>query len=151
MLLEEQTAVTAFERAAELTGIFDRHSHIRRDVILIDTRGKGNIPMFQKVLNHFQIPYTVIHDEDKGNPNPTGEPLNPIIESLLPADHGQNIKYMISPTDIEALLGYSAGKDKPYQALKRIEELHAGNAFPPVFIEALNFVYFGQGAEPSTI
>ncbi len=148
VLLEEQTAVTAFERAAELTGLFNHHPHVRRDVTLIDARGKSNIPMFQKVLNHFSIPYTVIHDEDRGNPNPSGEPLNPVIESLLPAPHGQNTRHMISPTDIENLLGYTTGKDKPYQALKKVEELHAAGTLPAAFLEALNWVYFGQGLEP---
>jgi len=148
VLFEEQTAISAFERAAELTGIFNRHPHVRRDVTLVDCRGKGNIPMFQKVLNNFQIPYTVIHDEDSGNR--TEESLNPIIEQLLRAGQGQNKRHMISPTNIEGMLGYTAaGKDKPYQALRKVEELHDQHGLPDAFLKALNWVYFGRDDEPS--
>lgn len=147
VLLEEQTALWAFERAAELTGVFDRRPHVRRDVTLIESAGKGNIPMFQEVLNHFQIPYTVVHDEDRGNP--PEESLNAKIEGMLHITLGQNKRHMISPTNIEALLGYTpTKKDKPYQALKKVEELHASGSLPAEFLEALNWVYFGQNTEP---
>lgn len=150
VLFEERTSLSAFERAAKLTGIFDRHLQLRRDVTLIDCDGKPNIPMFQKVLNHFQIPYTVIHDEDRGNP--VEEPRNSKIEELLSAPNEQNKRYMISPTNIEGMLGYSAaGKDKPYQALKKVEELHASGSLPAEFLKALNCVYFGQDTEPGSV
>jgi hypothetical protein len=142
VLFEEQSAVAAFERAAELTGLFARHPHKRRDVMLIDSQGKGNIPLFQRVLNHFRIPYTVIHDEDAGQP---AAAENVRIEALLPAG---NLRHMISPNNLETMLGYAAGKDKVYRALRRVEELHGAGALPPAFIEALNWVYFGQAAEP---
>ena len=148
VLLEEQTALSAFERASELLGIFTRHPHVRRDVTLIDAKGKGNIPMLQKVLNHFQIPYTVVHDEDRGNLQPSGEPLNETIGDLLQAN-GDNRRYIISPTNMESLLGYAASKDKPFQVLKKIEELHTTSQLPQAFLVALNWVYFGQGTEPS--
>lgn len=147
VLLEENTALSAFERTAELTGLFDRHPHVRRDVTLIDCRGKANIPMFQKVLNHFHIPYTVIHDEDQGNP--IEESRNQLIGNLLQDAQGTNKRYMISPTNIEELLGYTAGgKDKPYQALKKVEELYSQNNLPIEFLRALNWTYFGQDNEP---
>jgi len=119
---------------------------LQRDVTLVDCTGKGNIPMFQKVLTHFRIPYTVIHDEDRGDP--VQEPLNLRIENLLHTSHGQNLRFIISPRNLEQLLGYSAGKDKPYQALKMVERLHASTGLPPMFVRALNWVYFGQDTEP---
>lgn len=67
VLLEELSALVAFQRAAELTGVFERHPKLRRDVMLIDCAGKQNIPMYQNVLNHFGIPYIVVHDEDRGD------------------------------------------------------------------------------------
>jgi predicted ATP-dependent endonuclease of OLD family len=149
VLVEERTTLTVFERAAELTGVFDRHPNIRRDITLIDCDGKANIPMFQKVLNHFQIPYTAVHDEDLGNE--IEQSLNAKIESLLNTPHGQNTRYMISPTNIEGMLGYTpTKKDKPYQALKQIERLHSSNSLPPEFLSAMNWVYFGQDFEPAT-
>jgi hypothetical protein len=145
VLLEEQSAVAAFERGADLTGIFARHPHKRRDVMLIDSQGKGNILLFQKVLNHFRIPYTVIHDEDAGH---AAAADNPRIEALLPAAHGANRRHMISPANLEAMLGYAAGKDKVYRALRRVEELHGSGTLPAAFTEALNWIYFGQATEP---
>ncbi len=146
VLFEEQTAVSVFERAAELTGIFNRHPHLRRDVTLIDCRGKDCIPMFQKVLNHFEIPYTVIYDEDSGNQQ--SERTNAKIEGLINVGHGQNYSHMISPTNIENMLGYAAtGRDKPYQALKKVEKLYNINRIPDEFMTALNWVYFGNESE----
>jgi predicted ATP-dependent endonuclease of OLD family len=147
VLLEEHSAVAAFLRAAELTGLFERHPHLRRDVTLIDADGKGSIPLFQRVLNHFLIPYTVVHDEDQGNANAPAE--NARIGQFLPAPHGLNRRHMISPTDLEALLGYVAPRrDKVFRALRAVEDLHAGAGLPAGFIEAVNWVYFGQSAEP---
>lgn len=144
VLLEERSAIAAFERGAELTGLFERHPPARRDVTPVDCQGKNNIPMFQRVLNHFAIPYTVIHDEDSGNP--AAESMNLRIQSLL----GSNRRYAISPTNLEGLLGYAAaGKDKPYQAVKRVEELAATESLPADFLTALNWVYFGQESEPA--
>jgi putative ATP-dependent endonuclease of the OLD family len=146
VLLEENSALIAIQRGAELAGIFDRHPHLRRDVTLIDCDGKGNIPMFQKVLNHFEISYTVLHDEDRGNR--LEEASNERIAGLLAAPNWHNLCYVIRPTNLEQLLGYAASKDKPYRALKRVEELHAAGAVPAAFREALNWAYFGQAAEP---
>ncbi|MHB8756361.1 MAG: ATP-dependent nuclease, partial [Candidatus Acidiferrales bacterium] len=101
VLLEESSALVAFARAAELIGMFERHPNLRRDVTLIDCDGKGSIPMFQRVLNRFEIPYTVIHDEDRGNRDQERE--NARIEGLLDAAHGRN-RHLISPTNLEGLL-----------------------------------------------
>jgi hypothetical protein len=146
VLLEENSALVAIQRGAELNGIFDRHPHLRHDVTLVDCHGKPNIPMFQKALNHFEIPYTIIHDEDRGND--LEEASNARITGLLVAPHWHNLCHVIRPTDLEQLLGYTARKDKPYRALRRVEEMHAAGALPGVFLEVLNWVYFGQAIEP---
>src|SRR5260370_5981424 len=147
VLLEEYSALVAFEKAGELMGLFDRHPRLRRDVTLIDCHGKGNITMFQRVLNRFQIPYIVIHDEDRGNQGE--EETNVRIAQLLAAPHGNNLCHVIRPTNLEGLLNYVAGKDKPYRALKRIEELQRTGNFPADFVVALNWLYFGQALEPA--
>jgi predicted ATP-dependent endonuclease of OLD family len=146
VLLEENSALVAIQRGAELTGLFDRHPHLRRDVTLVDCNGKGNIPMFQQVLNHFEIPYIIIHDEDRGNA--LEEASNARVAGLLTAPHWRNLCYVIRPTNLEQLLGFTANKDKPYRALRRVQELHIAGILPPAFLEALNWVYFGQAAEP---
>lgn len=148
VLLEGRSELFAFERAAELTGLFERHPQLRRDVTLVDCEGKLSIPAFQRVLNHFSIPYTVVHDEDAGNA--AAADLNAKIAGLLPTQNAQNKRHMISPTNIEAMLGHvGAQKDKPYRAIKRVEELHAAGGLPGNFVTALNWVYFGQENEPA--
>jgi energy-coupling factor transporter ATP-binding protein EcfA2 len=147
ILLEERSAIVAFERAAELTGLFDRHPSVRHDVTLIDCDGKPNIPAFQRALNHFRIPYAVVHDEDSDNP--TAQATNSRIASLLNAPCLQNKRFMLTPNHLEGLLGYTpVGKGKPYQAIKRVEHLHAASTLPADFLKAMNWVYFGQESEP---
>jgi predicted ATPase len=146
VLLEENSAIIAIQRGAELTGLFGRHPHLRRDVTLIDCDGKGNIPMFQKVLNHFEISYIIIHDEDRGNE--LEEASNARIAGLLAAPRWRNLCHVIRPTNLEQLLGLTGRKDKPYQAMKRVEEMYAAGTLPADFREVLNWVYFGQAIEP---
>ena len=68
VLFEEPSAIAAFERAAQLTGLFSRHPRLHRGVTAIDCSGRENVPAFQRILNAFCIPYRVVHDEDKGEP-----------------------------------------------------------------------------------
>jgi predicted ATP-dependent endonuclease of OLD family len=146
VLLEEYSSIVAFEKLAELEGLFQRHPHLRYDVALIDCHGKPNIPLFERILNHFAIPYTVVHDEDRGNP--LEQRTNERIAELLNGPNGPNSRFLISPTDLEGLLNYRAEKDKVYKALKRVEELHRENNLPAELLVAMNWVYFGQANEP---
>jgi predicted ATP-dependent endonuclease of OLD family len=147
VLFEEFSAIAAIERAAELCGIFDTHQRLRREIALIDCDGKNNITAFQRVLNAFDIPYRVLHDEDAHNPTAFAE--NARIEAALPPG-GSNIRHSVQPRDLESLLGYavSKGASKPFAAVKKVEELHATGSLPPSFIEAMNMVFLGQLAEP---
>ena len=146
VLLEEYSSSVAFERLADLIGLFQRHPHLRYDVTLINCQGKQNIPLFQRVLNHFSVPYTVVHDEDRGNP--TEERINERIAELLNSPNGLNPRYLVSPANLEGLLDYQAGKDKVYRALNRVEELYRLGKVPGEFQLAVNWVYFGQVNEP---
>jgi ABC-type dipeptide/oligopeptide/nickel transport system ATPase component len=149
VLLEELTAVAAFERAAELTGIFARHPLKRRGVSIIETTGKGNIPAFQKVLNAFDIPYRVVHDEDRSDVSAfAGNARIMALSGNPPANHPI---HLVGPESIESTLGYVAqrGAGKPYAAVCKVEELYHQSALPQAFKEALNFVYFGSLAEPT--
>jgi putative ATP-dependent endonuclease of the OLD family len=150
VLLEELTAVAAFERAAEVTGLFTRHPDKRRGVSIIETNGKGNIPAVQRVLNAFDIPYRVVHDEDRNN---TGELSNNLrIMALSENPPGNHPIHMVGPESIENTLGYvpQGGTGKPYAAVCKVEELQSQNALPQAFLEALNFVYFGTLTEPAS-
>ncbi len=149
VLLEELTAAAAFERAAELTGLFMRHPDRRRGVSIIETNGKGNIPAFQKVLNAFDIPYRIVHDEDRSK---AGELANNVrimdLSGTPPANHPI---HMVGPDSIENTLGYvpQGGTGKPYAAVCKVEELNNQNALPQPFLDAMNFVYFGALTEPT--
>jgi predicted ATP-dependent endonuclease of OLD family len=149
VLLEELTAVAAFERAAEVTGLFMRHPGKRRGVSIINAEGKGSIPAFQKVLNAFDIPYRVVHDEDRSKP---GELANNVrIAALAGSPPGSHPIHMLGPECIEDTLGYAPpGREKPYAAVRKVEELHGQNALPQTFLNAMNFVYFGALTEPAT-
>jgi putative ATP-dependent endonuclease of OLD family len=143
-LLEGRTELAVFDYAAQRTGLFERHPDVRRDVSLIDCRGKSNIPLFQTVLNHFAIPYLAVYDEDAGA---EAAILNTEIDGLAAAGNN-NATLRITPRDIETLLGYAAGSNKPYRATKRVEELCNGAGLPGAFIKALNQAYFRQDLEP---
>ncbi|MFL9885012.1 AAA family ATPase [Paraburkholderia agricolaris] len=148
VLFEEFSAIAAFERAAELLGLFERHRRLRREISLVDCDGKCNITAFQRILNAFGIPYRVLHDEDTNNPAAFAE--NARIAALLPQG-ALNTVHAVGPDDLEGLLGYVASKgvSKPFAAVRKVEELHALQGLPPRFIEAMNMLYFGQLIEPS--
>ncbi|SMF65295.1 Predicted ATP-dependent endonuclease of the OLD family, contains P-loop ATPase and TOPRIM domains [Xaviernesmea oryzae] len=55
ILVEGPTENVVVSTLAEILG---------KQVHVIDCLGKANIPMFAKILNHFQVPYVVIHDSD---------------------------------------------------------------------------------------
>lgn len=144
VLMEEFSAIAAFERAAEVMGLFERHRRLRREVSFVDCNGKSNIPAFQRVLNAFQIPYRVLHDEDPGNP--TEQANNHRVLGLLPG--GANHRHVVTP-DLEGLLGYQApSKGKPFVAVTTVESLHAQGQLPAAFREAVCMAYFGQLVEP---
>jgi putative ATP-dependent endonuclease of OLD family len=146
VLMEEFSAIVAFDKAAELTGIFARHVRRKHEVTLIDCAGKNNLPGFQRILNKFEIPYRVVHDADLGNA--AAAAVNQKIADAA-APNALASVHLLQPTDLETLLGYQApSKEKPFHAYRQVQQLHAQNAFPVPFIEALNFVYFGQLYEP---
>lgn len=144
VLMEEFSAIAAFERAAELLGFFERHLRLRREVSLVDCNGKSNIPAFLRVLNAFNIPYRVLHDEDPGNP--AAQATNQQVLALLP--HGEAQVHLVAP-DLEGLLGYQApGKNKPYAAVCTVENLQSQGQLPAAFQQAVCMAYFGQLTEP---
>lgn len=146
VLTEEFSAVVAIERAAEVMGIFRRHPRVRREVSLIDCNGKGNIPGFLRILNAFDVPYRVLHDEDPGNATAMDDSLRIAAEVTNAAGQVHEIR-----PDLEGLLGYVAPrKNKPLVAIQFIDSLEAnGTAIPIGFQEAVCMAYFGNLQEPA--
>lgn len=98
------------------------------DITIVNCRGKANIPMFQKILNHFGISYTVLHDldspkakrKDKWIANSMWTINNKILEE---AQKGKNSKVIVSIPDFEGqFFGYLQKGDKPYNAIKELED-----------------------------
>jgi hypothetical protein len=148
-ILEEASAIAAFDRAAELMGLFQRHQRhqrLRREVALVDCNGKKNIPAFRRVLNAFNIAYRVVHAAAPNNPQARAD--NAPIAAALPAGDAHLI-HQVSP-DLEGLLGYVAqkGSSKPYVAVNTVENLYADNRLPLSFQEAVCMTYFGLPVEP---
>lgn len=144
VLMEEFSAIAAFEHAADAMGLFERHRRLRREVTLIDCNGKSNIPAFVRILNAFEIPYRVLHDADPDNPNERSN--NRKILEAIPNAAAQ--LHLVDP-NLEGLLGYAPpSKAKPYAAVSTVESLHAQGLLPDAFREAVCMAYFGQLAEP---
>lgn len=69
VLVEGDTEIAAIEAIAERLFHTDelaraRYLDRRRQVAIVNCRGKWTIPAIQDVLNAFSIPYHVVHDED---------------------------------------------------------------------------------------
>ncbi|MCI5121472.1 MAG: ATP-dependent endonuclease [Candidatus Electrothrix sp. AUS4] len=41
-----------------------KRNHSESDYFVLNSGSKNNIPFFQRILNHFHIPYVVVHDSD---------------------------------------------------------------------------------------
>ncbi|MGC9968495.1 MAG: AAA family ATPase [Minisyncoccia bacterium] len=120
VLLEGDTELAVFREAPNLLFAGNKNN-LRdcRDTTVINCRGRNTIPLFQEILNHFQIPYVVIHDTE-GEDKTSG--INGKILGLLGGDESK--RKMFSP-NIEDGLGITdRGGNKSIKALDRIQELN---------------------------
>lgn len=98
----------------------------KEDVTIVNCRGKANIPMFQKILNHFGIGYIVLHDLDSPAVKRQGKWIknsmwNINSKILLEAQKGKDTKVIVSVPDFEMqFFGYLQSGDKPFNALKEL-------------------------------
>ncbi len=94
----------------------------REDVTIINCRGKANIPMFEKILNHFGVGYIAMHDLDSpkvstknGFKNNSMWTINKKI--LEESKKGVHAKVIVNVPDFEGqFFGYLQSGDKPYNA-----------------------------------
>lgn len=125
-------------------------------ISIIDCGSKFNLTLFMKVLNAFQIPYLVIHDEDPVDPEleqdgPKYDPdklrearrtfnENKRIQEACDAHFGSVIQI---PGKIEHILNISGSQayrlGKPYAAVKKYSE--AGVEIPDSLTELVGKVY----------
>lgn len=124
LLVEGQTE--AFAAKVLLDAICESYQ-LEEELFIVDCGGKTTIPLFQKILENFRIPYYVIHDLDQpvaknGNVHPSWKPNFDIQENLESAQaNGLQARAFIFNPCFEECHGYKTnGKDKPLDAYKRV-------------------------------
>jgi putative ATP-dependent endonuclease of OLD family len=103
-----------------------------RDVHIIRARGKATIVSLIKVLNHFGSSYSVLHDSDtprittkkgKEMANPAWGNNPNILEAIRVKPQGRQTRLLASlPNFEEAYFGEIAEEEKPYNALKSLQD-----------------------------
>jgi predicted ATP-dependent endonuclease of OLD family len=134
VLVEGDSEVATFNRAGELLAV---PREKMRDTTIINCRGKRTIPAFMRVLNHFDLPYRVLHDRD-------GEDsFNDTIAVLAEEKHLGSV--MMVPETLEDVLGVDKDdqkkKDKPIHALQKVEELNSSGQLSAQLKEYVDFVF----------
>ena len=116
---------------AVLTFLFGRERDASvRNITVVNCLGKGNIPMFQRILNQFGTAYTVVHDsdspqskrDDSWQRNAMWTMNEKIIDTLNEREGTLPRSYLIAHVpDFEGqYFGTSLTKDKPFRALQMI-------------------------------
>ncbi len=125
------------------------------NICVVECGGKTNIHIFMRVLNHFKIPYIVIHDEDpisfpEDKPNKTDKEEaelrmfreNDFIVNALDSNIGKIIK--ITPV-LEHIIGISASQadkhGKVGAAFMKYDEMPL-NSYPVQIQRILDLIYF---------
>lgn len=100
----------------------------REDISVLNCRGKANIPMFEKILNHFGMSYIAMHDLDspkvKRKEKWIKNPMWSINEKIFKeAQKGKNNKVIVNIPDFEGqFFGYLQSGDKPYNAICELQK-----------------------------
>lgn len=129
IVVEGDTEYTAFRYIAERVG--DEF----RDLQVIRARGKYTIVSIVKVLNHFGVSFSVLHDSDRptilgksGQPraNSAWAANEKIRATVVEAPHPERVHLVASIPNFEsAFFGADVDGDKPYTALSSLEENQA--------------------------
>lgn len=117
------------EHAAFIAAVIEADHELADRAAIVRARGKGILPGLIRMLRHFHVPFSIIHDVDwpytrKGGANGMWTTNQSIFDELQAcrAD-GLTVRHRCSVPDFErALGGEELGKDKPLQAYLRIKE-----------------------------
>lgn len=117
------------EHAAFIAAVVETNHELAARAAVIRARGKGILPGLIRMLRHFRIPFSIIHDTDwpytsKGKANPMWTTNQTILDELQACRNADIIvRHRCSVPDFERHLGGDElGKDKPLQAYIRIKE-----------------------------
>ena len=126
IVVEGDTEYTAFNY------IKRQKPDLYNNINIIRARGKATIVSLIKVLNHFGSDYSVLHDCDKPRITTKSgkEMANPawgnnpnILNAINSKPEGTSTRLLASlPNFEEAYFGEVAEEEKPYNALKKLEE-----------------------------
>ncbi|MBO0409599.1 AAA family ATPase [Enterococcus hulanensis] len=98
------------------------------EIHIVNCYGKANIPTFQKILNHFSVEYIVLHDTDfpqvKRNEKKITNSMWTMNKKIFEeSNKNENNLVIASVPDLEqCFFGKLQKGDKPYQALKKIQD-----------------------------
>jgi putative ATP-dependent endonuclease of the OLD family len=116
------------EHAAFIAAVVEVDHELADRAAIVRARGKGILPGLIRMLRHFRVPFSILHDIDwpktgdgKGNGMWT---INQTIYDELEACRadGLTVRHRCSVPDFERELGgEELGKDKPLQAYLRIK------------------------------
>lgn len=116
------------EHAAFIAAIIDEKHDILDKVTIIRARGKSILTPLIKVMNHFKIHFSMIHDCDspfnkKGNKNGMWTENEKIRNAILDSrKNGLIVRHRVSIPDFERFLdGDEESKDKPLNAFTKIK------------------------------
>lgn len=117
------------EHAAFMASIIERNNALMEQIAVIRARGKAILVPLIKVLTHFKIHFSLIHDSDSphrsdGNKNGMWTENGKIHEALCKArNSGLIVRHRVSVPDFERFLGHAeAHKDKPLNAYLQIKQ-----------------------------
>jgi len=127
----ERAALEAIAKKLHQTLGIDPEKYLlaRRDLALVNCRGKWTIRAFQRVLNGFEIRYRVVHDMDaegEGGANAA------ILELLAGAEERRLVH---NPNFEQQLFGEAWATDKPWRAVQHIENITVHMEGPQHFFE----------------
>jgi len=119
ILVEGDTEVALFSEILIKKGLQERYQ-------IVNCLGKANIPMFQKILNHFGLSYIVIHDVDspkvKGKKGYKVNAMWTINSSIFDeAREGCHIIAHMPNLEAEYFDALPA-RDKPYNAINKLAD-----------------------------
>jgi len=116
------------EHAAFIAAIVEEQHDILDKVTIIRARGKSILTPLIKVMNHFKIHFSMIHDCDspynkKGNNNGMWTENEKIRNAILESRKaGLTVRHRVSIPDFERFLdGDEESKDKPLNAFTKIK------------------------------
>lgn len=135
VLLEGYTEYIIFPKAAELLDVFSGTNISKNDTTLVNCMSRDHISLFQEVINHFQIPYFVVHDLES---DAFDQGRNAEILNLIGGDETRR-KYF--DPHVESVLSVPSGNPKWMKAYEKIEELDANGTLDAKFGDYVRFVY----------